>query len=77
MIKLLGIKNIKEVKTNEIVSKNIKVALATLSKRRSCVEKDARRELLTGVLQKNNCFKLFDGKDYSNIKDNKKNFIKL
>ena len=52
VIKLLGIKNIKEVKTNEIVSKNIKVALATLSKIRSCVEKDARRELLTGVLQK-------------------------
>ena len=33
VVKLLGIKNIKEVKTNEMVSKNIKVFLATLGRK--------------------------------------------
>ena len=52
VVELLGIKSEKEVLANEMVLKNVTLALSTLAKKRSQVEKNARRALLTGVLAK-------------------------
>ena len=52
-IKLLGIKSIKEVKTNEMVSKNRTSALTTLARKRSWDLVFACKTLLTGVVAKN------------------------
>jgi len=49
----LGIKSIKEVKTNELVSKNITLTLATLARKRYRDLVFARKTLLTGVVAKN------------------------
>ena len=52
-IKLLGIKSVKEVKTNEMVSKNLTSTLATLAMKRSRDLKFSRKTLLTWVVEKN------------------------
>ena len=52
-IKLLGIKSIKEVKTKEMISKNMALALSTLARKLSCDLVFARKTLLTGVVEKN------------------------
>ena len=54
-IKLLGIKSIKEVKTNEMVSKNLASALATLIRKRSRDLVFSRKTLLTEVVAKKHC----------------------
>ena len=54
-VKLLGIKSIKEVKTNEMVSKNLTSALATLARKRSRDLVFAHKILLTGVVEKKHC----------------------
>ena len=51
-IKLLGIKSIKEVNTNEIISKNMTSALATLARKRSRDLMCDRKTLLTGAVEK-------------------------
>ena len=51
-VELLGIKSEKEVLANEMVTKNVTSALATLAIKRSQVENNARRALLTAVVAK-------------------------
>ena len=52
VVELLGIKSEKEVLANEMVSKNVMLVLATVAKKRSQVDKNARGALLTGVVMK-------------------------
>ena len=49
---LLGIKNVKEAKSNEIVSQNLTLVLASLVKTRSHNYMVARKSILTGVVEK-------------------------
>ena len=50
---LLGIKNVKEAKSNEIVSQNLTLVLASLAKNRSNNCMVARKSILTKVVEKN------------------------
>ena len=50
---LLGIKNVKEAKSNEIVSQNLTSVLALLSKKRSHNYIVARTSIVTVVVAKN------------------------
>ena len=50
---LLGIKNVKEAKSNEIVSQNLTLVLASLTKERSHNYMVALKSILTGVVEKN------------------------
>ena len=50
---LLGIKNVKEAKSNEIVSQNLTAVLSSLAKKRSHNYMVARKSILTGVVAKN------------------------
>ena len=52
-IKLLGIKSVKEVKINEMLSKNVTSTLATLARKLFHDLVVARKTLLTGVVAKN------------------------
>ena len=52
-IKLLGIKSVKEVKTNEMVSKNLTSSLATLARKQYRDLVFARKTLLTRVVEEN------------------------
>ena len=52
-IKLLGIKSIKEVKTNEMVSKNLTSTLTTLARKQSRDLVFARKTLLTRIVARN------------------------